>query len=100
MLLQALYCLGDLISDHAKAQEAVAGAVVTYQTPRLPLLQAALRAAVHAADARERSGAVHVIASFCRGNPDGQSTLASTIAPSGEGRYSMQPCFASCSSVV
>lgn len=43
--------------------------------------QAALRAALHGADARERAAAERLIANFCASNPDGQVTLASTIAP-------------------
>jgi hypothetical protein len=44
--------------------------------------QVALRLALHSPWARERAGAEQLLRSFCSDNPDGQVTLASTIAPS------------------
>jgi hypothetical protein len=51
------------------------------QWQQLPALHAALRVALTAATPLEAAAAQHVMAAFCRGNPDGQVALAGSVSP-------------------
>ncbi|KXZ52056.1 hypothetical protein GPECTOR_10g1079 [Gonium pectorale] len=91
----ALGALGDLVDGQHAATERLAAATVRPPPPGsdgeaaappppagdVPVLQAALRVALHAADGAERAAAEHVIACYCRGNPDGQAALAAAMGP-------------------
>jgi hypothetical protein len=72
-----------MVADHAAAKDTLMSAMVPVRGSQQPALQAALQAALHGAAAAERDAAEHVVAAFCRGNPDGQQMLASTMMPVG-----------------
>ena len=79
---QALLCLADWLAEHPAGQQAVGGSGVEVAGgKRMPALHAVLKIALQAWDGRERAGATAVLAGFCRGNPEGQLTLISTMAP-------------------
>jgi len=81
--VQALRCVASIVNGDIRNQERLGSAVVKSANQDLPALQAALRSALHAEEALERSAAQELLRCYCTGNPDGQTILASTIAPSG-----------------
>lgn len=79
---RALHCIAALVNGHAANQTALAKATVKRQGRAQPALHAALAAALHGGGSGgEVAAAMSIIASFCEGNPNGQTTLVSTLAP-------------------
>lgn len=72
-----------MVADHGAAKDTLMSAMVAVQGSQQPALQAVLQAALHGAAPAECDAAESVVAAFCRGNPDGQQMLASTMMPVG-----------------
>jgi hypothetical protein len=82
--VQALRCLADMVSSHAPAKDALLRAVVASNGSERPALEAALQVALHGPSAPLRDAAEAALQAFCEGNADGQTMLASTMAPVGD----------------
>eukprot|EP00873_Tetraselmis_striata_P011622 jgi/Tetstr1/431886/TSEL_021376.t2 len=82
--VQALKCVAALVEGDEGNQERLGSASVRVGQQDLPALQAILRSALRAEKAAERAAAQATLRAYCAGNPDGQTFLASTIAPAGD----------------
>ena len=82
--MQALRCLAEMVSDNGPAKDALLRATVAVEGAERPALEAALQAALHGRAAPLRDAAEAALQAFCRGNPDGQTMLGSTMAPAGD----------------
>ncbi len=81
---QALRCLAEMVADHGPAKDALLRATVAVGGAERPALEAALQEALHGRAAPLRDAAETALQAFCRGNPDGQTMLGSTMAPVGD----------------
>ena len=85
MPVQALRCLADMVSDHTAAKDALLRAMVPVEHgSERPALEAALQVALQGRSAPLRDAAEAALQAFCEGNADGQTMLASTMAPVGD----------------
>eukprot|EP00850_Spirogloea_muscicola_P018952 SM000179S03424 [mRNA] locus=s179:212840:217911:- [translate_table: standard] len=73
--------IGDLVMHHTANRDILGSAVVGEEPHQEAALQRVLKVALQAQDAQEAAAAEHVIKCFCQDNPEGQSMVASTLAP-------------------
>ena len=76
--------MAEMASDHGPAKDALLRATVAVEGAERPALEAALLATLHGRVAPLRDAAEAALQAFCRSNPDGQTMLASTMAPAGD----------------
>ncbi|KAF5834523.1 hypothetical protein DUNSADRAFT_8774 [Dunaliella salina] len=92
---QSLSALGDLVIGNKGGQQKLGACAVAPKpgVPPVPVLQAALRVALHNPEPSKRAAAEHVVQAFCQGNPEGQVVLASTLMPVQRGSIGMPSTF-------
>ncbi|KAF5740417.1 golgin candidate 6 isoform X1 [Tripterygium wilfordii] len=77
----ALHCIGDLIAGHPKNLDVLASKVLGEEQQAEPALNSILRIILRTSSPQEFVAADYVFKSFCEGNIDGQTMLASTLIP-------------------
>ncbi|OIV95761.1 hypothetical protein TanjilG_05309 [Lupinus angustifolius] len=80
-LVQAMQCIGDLITGDSKNLDLLATKFLGEEPQVEPALNSILRIILRTSSMQEFIAADYVFKSFCEKNADGQSMLASTLIP-------------------